>query len=65
MDFTLIEVTKLSQQLVLPTTPWKVIEKELRQTLAPVSEAMHQDAIGTTEAVQSLSLHTSKSSATL
>ena len=38
-----------------PTPDWKVIDQELRQALAPVSEAMNQDVIGTTEAADSFS----------
>ena len=38
-----------------PKLDWKVIDQELRQALAPVSEAMNQDVIGTTEAANSFS----------
>ena len=33
-----------------PKPDWNVINQEIRQALAPVSEAMNQDVIGTTEA---------------
>ena len=38
-----------------PKPEWKVKDQELRQALAPVSEAVNQDVIGTTEAANSFS----------
>ena len=38
-----------------PKPDWKVKDQELRQALAPVSEAMNQDVIRTTEAANSFS----------
>ena len=43
-------VTCLPRANSKPKPNWKVIDQELKQALAPVSEAMNQDVIGTTEA---------------